>query len=57
MGAGDGAQEAGLADAVAAEEAGDLAHLGGEGDLAEGDGGAVVEIDLSNFEHDGQRPR
>src|SRR5665213_1703878 len=57
--ADDGAQEAGLADTVAPHEGADLADLGGERDVAECLGGAVIQIDVLGFEHrgHGQRPR
>ena len=48
VGAGDGAEEAGLADAVAAEEAGDPADVDVDGDLPKRDGGAVKEVDVGD---------
>ena len=50
------AQQAGLADAVAAEHAGHLAGLGVQRDGAQRLGGAVIKVDRSGVEH-GQRPR
>jgi hypothetical protein len=50
------AQQAGLADAVAAEHAGDLAGLGRQADRPQRLGSAVVQIDRVRSEHD-QRPR
>ena len=47
----DRAQQAGLADPVAAEDAGDLALLRGQADLAQGMAGAVVEIDRLDGQH------
>ena len=49
--ADDGAEEARLADAVAAHEARNLAGLGLEGDVAERLGGAVVQVDVGRFKH------
>ena len=54
--ADDRAQQAGLADAVAAEHAGDLARLGLQRDAAQGLRGAVVQIDVVDVQHD-HRPR
>ena len=51
--ADDGAEEAGLADAVPAHQGGDLAGLGGERDAAQRLGGAVVEIDILGDERAG----
>ena len=49
--ADDGAQQAGFADAVAAEDAGDLADLGVERNAAERLRRAVMEVDVFYFEH------
>ena len=49
--AGQRVEQAGLADAVAAEHAGDLAGLGVERDAAQRLRGAVVQIDGVDFEH------
>ena len=49
--ADDGAQQAGLADAVAAEHAGHLAGLGGQADAAQRLGGAVVEVEVFDAQH------
>src|SRR5262245_47570604 len=53
MVAGQRAQQAGLAHAVAAEHAGHLAGLGAKLDAAQRLRGAVVEIDSSHVEHCG----
>ncbi len=47
--ADDGAQQAGLADAVAAEDAGDLARLGAQRDAPQRLRRAVVEVDASTI--------
>jgi hypothetical protein len=47
----DGAQQAGLADTVAAEQAGDLARLRGEGDASQRHRGAVMQRDVADFQH------
>ena len=52
----DGAQGAGLADAVAAEHAGDLADHGGERHPPQRLAGAVVQVDAFDTQH-AQRPR
>ena len=49
--ADDGAQQAGLADAVAAEHAGDLAGLGMQRDAAQRLRRAVVQVDGVHVEH------
>src|SRR5262249_53299085 len=49
--AADGAQQAGLADAVAAEKAGHFADRGGERHRAQRLRGAVEEIDVLDGEH------
>ena len=52
----DGAQRAGLADAVAAEHAGDLADHRGERHPPQRLAGAVVQVDALDTQH-AQRPR
>ena len=54
--ADDGAEEAGLADAVPAHECGDLAGLRRERHAAQRLGGAIVEIDLLRLEHHRDAP-
>jgi hypothetical protein len=54
---GDGAQQAGLADAVAAEHAGDLAGLGLERHPAQRLRRAVMQIDRVDVEHGDHRPK
>ncbi len=50
------AQQAGLADAVAAQHASDLAGLGLERDASQRLRGAVMKVDAVDFEHS-YRPR
>src|SRR6185437_5206859 len=45
------AHEAGLADAVPAEHAGDAARLGGDADITQDVAGAVIELDVLHREH------
>src|SRR5215218_10236765 len=47
----DRAHQRGLADAVAAHDAGDLARFGGERDRAQGLGGAVVQVNDLDGQH------
>ncbi len=51
MRAGDRAQQAGLAHAVASQQAGHRADLRGQRHLPQRDGGAVVQIDVIDFKH------
>ena len=51
MCAGDRSQQAGLAHSVATQQAGDRTDFGGQGDLPQRDGGAVVQIDVVDFKH------
>ncbi|QTK80690.1 hypothetical protein AT6N2_C3204 [Agrobacterium tumefaciens] len=53
--AGDGAQQRAFSDAVAAENAGDLAHLGLQRHAAQGLRCAVVEVDVVDCQH-GETP-
>jgi hypothetical protein len=49
--ADDGAQQAGLADAVSAQDTGDLADLGLHADAPKSLGGTVEQVDVLNFKH------
>ncbi len=55
--AGDGAQQAGLAHAVAPEHAGHLADFGGERHMAQHLGGAVGQVEVFDAQHIRHRPR
>ena len=53
VGAGDGAQQAGLSHAVAPQHGGDRAGLRRDRDAAEGDGRAVVQVHVGDGQHGG----